>query len=70
MQPVGHLQLVGSAASKEHMMLTSSVSALQLNSIMVVSNACKHCSPTGGGGVGDGGGDGAEPVMKPMENSK
>jgi len=57
MQPVGHLQLVGSAASKEHMMISSSVPALQLNNVMVVSNACKHCSPTGGSGAGDGAGD-------------
>lgn len=44
--------------SKEHVMLTSSLSALQSNTVTNVSNAWTHCSPTGGvgDGVGDGGG--------------
>lgn len=58
MESLGHLQLVAGSPSKEHVMLTSSLSVLQSNTVMNVSNAWTHCSPTGGvgDGVGDGGG--------------
>ena len=54
MESLGHLQLVAGSPSKEHVMLTSSLSVLQLNAVMNVSNAWTHCSPTGS--IGDGGG--------------
>ena len=56
MESLGHLQLVAGSPSKEHVMLTSSLSVLQSNIVMNVSNAWTQRSPTGG--VGDGVGDG------------